>query len=225
MMANPVSFQPGDDVKVVYLYKKPTINNMIGTVVTLVPDQADMVEVVVDRRLYGIHASNLVSIPLIINEAYRTIALRILSTGRQLASRKGRAFNQTLDIVSDMMQRNNVDDHIFSVLHLGITTLLTELYTLGLWIHPFGLCSWRDVAPYLQSNNDRMRYLATTLLKASFSFEIFILAEDGAATFDDLPGNDEALYTSPQVAPHVKLFLLQNGWTLGILSGDTLNTI
>ena len=70
-----------------------------------------------------------------------------------------------------------------------------------------------------------MRYLATTLLKASFSFEIFILAEDGAATFDDLPGNDEALYTSPQVAPHVKLFLLQNGWTLGILSGDTLNTI
>ena len=43
--------------------------------------------------------------------------------------------------------------------------------------------------------------------------------------FDDLPGNDEALYTSPQVAPKVKLFLLQNGWTLGILSGDTLNTI
>ena len=42
--------------------------------------------------------------------------------------------------------------------------------------------------------------------------------------FDDLPGNDEALYTSPQVAPKVKLFLLQNGWTLGILSGDTLNT-
>ena len=53
MMANPVSFQPGDDVKVVYLYKKPTINNMIGTVVTHVRDQADMVEVLVDRRLYA----------------------------------------------------------------------------------------------------------------------------------------------------------------------------
>ena len=90
MMANPVSFQLGDDVKVVYLRKKPIINNMIGTVVTHVPDQADMVEVVIDRRLYAIHASNLVSIPLIIHEAYRTIALRILSTGRQLASRKGR---------------------------------------------------------------------------------------------------------------------------------------
>ena len=52
-----------------------------------------------------------------------------------------------------------------------------------------------------------------------------VLAEDGADAFDDLPGNDEALYTSPQVAPKVKLFLLQNGWTLGILSGDTVNTI
>ena len=131
MMANPVSFQPGDDVKVVYLYKKPTINNMIGTVVTLVPDQADMVEVVVDQRLYGIHASNLVSIPLIINEAYRTIALRILSTGRQLASRKGRVFNQTLDIISDMMQRNDADGHIFSVLHLGVTTFIRQHGYLG----------------------------------------------------------------------------------------------
>ena len=99
MMANPVSFQPGDDVKVVYLYKKPTINNMIGTVVTHVRDQANMVEVVVDRRCYGIHPSNLVSIPLIIDKAYRTIALRILSTGCQLASRKRRFFDQTLDII------------------------------------------------------------------------------------------------------------------------------
>ena len=80
------------------------------------------------------------------------------------------------------------------------------------------------MAPYLRSNNDRIHYLAETLLKASVFFEVFFLADDNTDAFDALPG-DEALYTLPQVAPKVKLSLHQNCWTLGILSDDNLNTI
>ena len=53
----------GDDVKVVYLFKAPAINNIIGVVIAPVLNKMDVVEVIVAKYCYGIHPSNLVSSP------------------------------------------------------------------------------------------------------------------------------------------------------------------